>query len=299
MVSYGVVALSHDAALAVLINEDVVFFKKASDYSGLSNDFLLNKHIVSDAFKIAPPDKIGFFENPYIKKYRQFISGQFKLAFDLDLLPKTYLERIGFNKKLIECHRHHESHVAYAMHNLKFSEAVYLIADAIGEMDTVSIWYVNGESIKKKYSIKYPASLGLFYSAFTKLIGMRPVKDEGKFMELSKLGNPEKYRQLVKSYLYKDLHLGIKDLNQTNLFIPDLAAAVQSVFQDEILRLVNKCIAYYPGLPIVFSGGCAYNKLAVEHVKNITPNFYTVHNPGDSSSSIGAAYLSYIKSKRL
>jgi carbamoyltransferase len=295
MVSYGVVALNHDAALAVLIDGELAFFKKSSEYSKIPNDFFLNYELVSDAFKVAAPDRVGFFENPYLKKYRQFISGQFNLAFDFDLFPKTYLKRIGFENIPIECHSHHKSHVAYAKYSLGLEEAVYLVADAIGEMDTVSIWHVKGSSFKKSYSIKYPASLGLFYSAFTKLAGMIPVQDEGKFMALSKLGDPKPYVALVKPYLYKNVHLGIKDFDISKIRTPDLAAAVQEVFQEEILRLAQKCVQNYPGLPIVFTGGCAYNKLAVEYVADKVPKFFVAPNPGDASSSIGAAYLTYLK----
>jgi len=299
MISYGIVALNHDAALAVLENENLLFFKRASEYSGVRNDFFLNKEIVLDAFNLAKPDKVGFFENPYIKKYRQFISGQVNLALDIDLFPKIYLRRIGFKNIPIEYHGHHTSHVAYAKYNLKFEEAVYLVADAIGEMDTVSIWHVKDAQFKKIYSIKYPASLGLFYSAFTKLAGMIPVQDEGKFMALSKLGDPTFHKSTVKSYLYKNVHLGIKNFSMVDVHIPDLAAAVQEVFQEELLKLVYKCKSLFLELPIVFTGGCAYNKLSIEYVKKKIPNFYHVTDSGDATSSIGAAYLTYSKHKNL
>lgn len=295
MVSYGVVALNHDAALAVLIDDELAFFKKASEYSKIPNDFFLNYELVSDALKVAAPDRIGFFENPYLKKYRQLISGQIKLAFDFDLLPKTYLKRIGFSNTPIEYHSHHKSHVAYAKYALGLGEAVYLVADAIGEMDTVSVWYGKHKQFKKRYAIRYPSSLGLFYSAFTKLAGMVPVQDEGKFMALSKLGDPKPYTNLVQPYLYQNVHLGINDLDVSDFHTPDLAAAVQNVFQEEILRLVQKCAKEYPSTPIVFTGGCAYNKLAVEYVTDKVPNFFVAPNPGDASSSIGAAYLTYLK----
>lgn len=299
MISYGIVALNHDAALAVLENENLIFFKRASEYSGVHNDFFLNKEIVLDAFKLAKPNKIGFFENPYVKKYRQFISGQFNLALDIDLFPKIYLKRIGFKNIPIEYHGHHNSHVAYAKYNLKFEEAVYLVADAIGEMDTVSIWHVKDVQFKKIYSIKYPASLGLFYSAFTKLAGMTPVQDEIKFMTLSKFGDPTLHKSAVKSYLYKNVHLGIKDFNTVDVRVPDLAAAVQEVFQEELFRLACKCDSIKGGIPIVFTGGCAYNKLSIEYVKKQIPNFYYVTDPGDATNSIGAAYLTYLKHKNL
>lgn len=297
MVSYGVVALNHDASLTVMVDEEVVFFKKASEYSGVPNDFFLNADLIADAFAVAKPDKIGFFENPYVKKYRQLLSGQIKIALDTELLPKTYLHRVGFSGYPIEHHTHHKSHVAYAKHSLKFKESLVLVADAVGEMDTVSIWHVKGNTFKKLYSIKYPASLGLFYSAFTKLAGMVPVRDEGKFMSLSCSGNPKTYKHLVKPYLYKNVHLGVKGFPAGNLATVDLAAAVQEVFQDELLRLVKKCRGIAPELPIVFTGGCAYNKLAVEYIQKQVSDFCVVNNPGDAFSSVGAAYLTYLKAR--
>jgi carbamoyltransferase len=297
MVSYGVVALNHDAALAVLEDKNLLFFKRASEYSNVRNDFFLNKEIVSEALSLAKPDRIGFFENPYLKKYRQLISRQFNLALDINLLPKVYLRRIGFNSVPIQYHGHHKSHVAYAKYSLNFEEAVYLVADAIGEMDTISIWSVRGDVFKKIESVKYPISLGLFYSAFTKFIGMTPIRDEGKFMNLSLYGDPKPYKNLVLSYLHKNLHFGIKDIDPLNFNLENLAASVQEVFQEELLKLVYKCKSLFLELPIVFTGGCAYNKLSIEYIKKQVSNFYYVADPGDATSSIGAAYLTYVKHK--
>ena len=289
--------LFRSASLAVMENGELLFFKKASEYSGVPNDFFLNAGLIADAKAVAKPDVIGFFENPYIKKYRQLISGQIKIALDPELLPKTYLQRVGFAKCPIEHHTHHKSHVAYAKYSLSLNDAIVLVADAIGEMDTVSIWRVDGDKLIKLYNIKYPASLGLFYSAFTKLAGMTPVRDEGKFMQLSTLGNPDMCKNLVAPYLYKNVHLGVKGLDISDYHTADLAAAVQSVFQEELLRLVTLCQKYSGGSRIVFTGGCAYNKLAVEYIQKQFSSFCVVDNPGDAFSSIGAAYLTYLKTK--
>lgn len=298
MVSYGVVALNHDAALAVLDDGELLFFKRASEYSGVPNDFFLNEAMLSDAFSIATPDRIGFFENPYLKKYRQLKSGQFRLAFDVDFWPSLYLRRVGFKDCGIDYHEHHKSHVAYAKYQLGFADAVYLVADAIGELDTISIWQVCGNKFSKLYSKKYPFSLGLFYSAFTKFAGLRPLADENKFMNLSLHGNPKKYKLLVETYLNKNLHRGVLGLDPSKFDAVDLAASVQEIFQDQLLKLVAKCQMLCPGMPIAFVGGCAYNSLAVNLIQNVVPDFCTVPDPGDARSSIGAAYLTYVRGAR-
>ena len=44
-----------------------------------------------------------------------------------------------------------------------------MVIDAIGELDTCSVWeYSRDFGLSKKWSVKYPTSMGLLYSAFTK-----------------------------------------------------------------------------------------------------------------------------------
>ena len=73
-----------------------------------------------------------------------------------------------------------------AYYTAPFIPDVTVVIDAIGEYDTASIW-VNHEKI---WSKQYPWSLGLFYSAITKRIGLKPNEDEYITMGMAAFGKP-------------------------------------------------------------------------------------------------------------
>ena len=62
-----------------------------------------------------------------------------------------------------------------------------LVIDAIGEWDCTTIWK-DGEIV---YSEQYPQSLGLFYSAITKRIGLKPNEDEYITMGMAAYGQAD------------------------------------------------------------------------------------------------------------
>ena len=53
-------------------------------------------------------------------------------------------------------------------------KAATLVIDAIGEWTTISIW----KNEKIVWDCSYPQSLGLFYSAMTDRVGLKPNEDE-------------------------------------------------------------------------------------------------------------------------
>jgi carbamoyltransferase len=118
------------------------------------------------------------------------------------------------------------------------------VLDAIGEFNTSTIWTGEGNKIKLKYKQNYPVSFGLFYSAFTQLIGLMPNQEEYIMMGMAAYGNPERYAPKVSKYFLRhdiqkyNFHRGIIDWDETitekDKF--DIAAAVQYVYE---LRLAE------------------------------------------------------------
>ena len=66
-----------------------------------------------------------------------------------------------------------------------FKDAMTLTIDAIGEMETMTIWD-NEKMIGRQ---QYPISLGLLYSAVTKRIGLKPNEEEYITMGMSAMVN--------------------------------------------------------------------------------------------------------------
>ena len=63
------------------------------------------------------------------------------------------------------------SHAASAFYPSPFEEAAILTIDGVGEWATASICGAKPGSIKVFKELRFPHSLGLFYSAFTYYLG--------------------------------------------------------------------------------------------------------------------------------
>ena len=293
MTIWGINALNHDAGIAVLSGDVVTFQKRSSEYSGIVGDNYLNRDIIKDALDSGIPEKIVWYENPWSKKLRQLRAGQWRAAFNVNELPKQHLSNLGLPSYPIEYASHHGSHAAYALKESGFNHTIILVADAIGEWDTLSVWLYSDGKLGKILSRKYSYSLGLFYSAMTEVAGFIPCKEENKLTELSLSGNSERYYKQVVRYINCNNHKGIWDLEIPENDLPDFAAAVQQVFEDQLEYYIQFASQYSAN--IVFTGGCAFNKKSYHLLSKYFKGWYVPKNPGDGSSALGAIYYSLAK----
>jgi len=108
---------------------------------------------------------------------------------------------------------HHRSHLASAFFASPFDEAAILSIDGSGDFSTTMIAVGNGDQIKVIDSIDFPHSLGIFYTAFTQLLGFPHYGDEYKVMGLAPYGNP----------IYVDKFKNILHWTEDGLFTLDLS----------------------------------------------------------------------------
>ena len=289
MIYWGINALNHVSSLYIISNDKFNFFKSAS-----STDILENKNL---SF-YDKPDRIFWYERPWIKKARQLYAGQYKTAFDMTVLPSGYLKNNGFGDTPVTYTAHHASHAAAGYYTSKFDECAIVVLDAIGEFECATIWQGKNNNIRKVWSRCYPNSLGLFYSAFTQLIGLIPIKQEHLLQQMSEQGDSNRYYNDVGEYvtgtlkLTRNLHKGVFDWPHkiNNLQDQcDIAAAVQRVFEEQVLSIMITARSITGSADLVYMGGCAMNSAA--NNKFVTPmwnNVWSLPDPGDASSSLGA-----------
>ena len=289
MINWGINALNHGHSIAVFKDNKLIdnYIGHEDQISTLSSKLALSHGL---------PDRIYWYENPWLKKVRQLYAGQYSTAFDFSVLPKKYMKQ--FNCDTITYTSHHASHAAAGYYTSSFNHCAVVVLDAIGEFECATIWEGNHGELKKVWSRSYPHSLGLFYSAFTKLLGFTPIKEEYLLQDMADQGDQDRYYDTVLTYMnntvkaHKNMHRGIQDwphsINSINDQY-DIAAAVQRVFRDQIHFVMKKAIELTGADSLVYMGGCAMNwqanKLEVE------PKFkhiWSLPNPGDPSSSIGA-----------
>jgi carbamoyltransferase len=178
-----------------------------------------------------------------------------------------------------------------------------VVLDAIGEFETTSIWSGNGNEIKKIFSCNYPFSFGLFYSAFTKYIGLKPNEEEYIMMGMAAYGDPTIYFSEINS-LFPSIdkqtelfHYGVSGFSvkptEQNKF--DIAAAVQAVYEKRLIEFMIFAKKKTGKDNLVFMGGCALNCSANTKLFDIYNQVWIMPNPGDAGSSLGAAAAVYGK----
>lgn len=102
-------------------------------------------------------------------------------------------------KKLINV-EHHRSHMASAFFASPFEESAILSIDGSGDFSTTMIGTGKGNKITVLDSVDFPHSVGIFYTAFTQLLGFPHYGDEYKVMGLAPYGKPlyvEKLRDVI------------------------------------------------------------------------------------------------------
>ena len=73
-----------------------------------------------------------------------------------------------------------------------------MVSDGVGEDQSFSIWYGKKNLITPLYELKYPNSLGLFYSTMTSYLGHSVNNGENKVMSMSAYGNDDTYKNIFK-----------------------------------------------------------------------------------------------------
>jgi len=292
MIQWGINALNHGCSLAVFNNHKLVKFMTST-----SDEFDHKLHYAAISYHGAP-DKLFWYERPWLKKARQIRAGQFKTALNLSSLPSWNKTKWGLHYASINYTPHHGSHAAAGYYTSPFNHAAIVVLDAIGEFECATIWEAKHGEIKKVWSRSYPHSLGLFYSAFTQLCGLTPIKDEYLLQQMSQQGDKWRYFKEVNSYidgtvkLNYNFHRGVLNWPHpiNNLQDQcDIAAAVQDAFEVQVGSVMSLAKELTGADCLVYMGGCAMNSAA--NKRYVEPMFkyrWSLPNPGDPSSSIGA-----------
>ena len=251
----------------------------------------------------------------------------------LNVIPKWLHKRIWVKEEIkkhlkyngeIIFPEHHISHAAYAFFTSPFNESAILSVDGVGEWTTTAFGTGKNTSINLTNDIRWPHSLGLFYSAFTYFLGFRVNEGEYKLMGLASYGKP-KYYDLIMNNLIdvkKDgsIHLNMKYFAYThaNKMVNskfeelfgcqvrkedseieqmhfDIGASVQLVLEEILLKMVNHVHKETKLNNLCLCGGVALNGVANGRILKEGP-FKKIHippSPGDAGSAIGCAMYAY------
>jgi len=304
MITWGVSANSHDAALAVLKDDRIVFASHAERFSGKKNDAHLNQSLIRHALEWGKPNRCIWYEKPITKSIRQLAAGQGWQWQENN--PRTYLKQYAIDAP-VRTISHHHSHAAAGYYTSLFDDAVIMCVDAIGEVETLSVWQGSGQKLKRIYSQSYPHSIGLWYSAMTQRVGLTPNEDEYILMGMSAFGDDKRLfndilRDFFKSVDHNspcvkfkhNLHRGCPwwrpDL-VTEQDLNDIAAATQSVYQYLLKIISNWARKNSAAGNLVLTGGCALNCAANSVIASDWNNIWIMPNPGDAGNALGSVLV--------
>ncbi|MEV6827079.1 carbamoyltransferase C-terminal domain-containing protein [Amycolatopsis sp. NPDC051102] len=300
MVIWGISALSHDAALAVLDGNRVLFAAHAERYSRRKNDSELHPRLVEEALEFGDPSAIVWYERPLLKKTRHLYAGQYRETFDRKDLPRRYLS--GFDIPdgyAFHAVGHHDSHAAAGFLTSGFDSACVVTVDAIGEWEcaTVRAYGPSGHRVLRRRH--YPHSIGLLYSAFTRRCGFKPNEEEYILMGLAALGEPRHAKQIRDEFIEYgdgDYRLKVNVHRGIGNWLPeaseeDLAASIQAVTEEVLLDIARWSRRASGAQNLVLMGGVALNCVANARIAREAgfEEVFIFPNPGDAGSSIGAA----------
>ena len=225
----------------------------------------------------------------------------------------NWQERLMFSE-------HHLSHAASAFYPSPFESAAVLTLDGVGEFATTSMAVGKGSDLKIMKEIHFPHSLGLLYSAFTYYTGFKVNSGEYKVMGLAPYGEP-RYSNLILEKLitvaddgsfhldmsYFDYATGLTMTNKKfdKLFggppraseaeltqrEMDLAASVQKVIEDVIIRLAKGIAKETGERNLCLAGGVALNCVVngILLREKIFDNIWIQPAAGDAGGALGAA----------
>ena len=259
----------------------------------------------------------------------------FRMALPLWLREKLFQKRLlrdelvrlspdyDWEKRLLFA-EHHQSHAASAFFPSPFEEAAILTMDGVGEWATTSVASGRGNRLEMIKELHFPHSLGLLYSAFTYYTGFKVNSGEYKVMGLAPYGEP-RYAQRILDRLidlkpdgtfrldqsYFDYCTGLKMtgpafdelfdgparkpselLTQRHM---DLAASIQKVTEEAVLRLTRALAAETGAENLCLAGGVALNCVANGKVlrDGKFKRIWVQPAAGDAGGALGAALAAY------
>ena len=333
----GVSALFHDSAAALVCDGEVVAAAEEERFSRLKHDARLPVSAIRYCLdhKAGPLDAVVYYEDtPFAfdrfvetcvanaprslsawnRGFERFATQRFTVFSDVaDLTGCAELFSVP----------HHYAHAASAFYPSPFREAAVLVVDGVGEWASTTIARGEGATIEPLAEVRYPHSLGLFYSVFTVYCGFKANSGEYKLMGLAPFGEP-RYAALLEEQVIDIRADGSFNLNQRyfqfeqdvpfgseleellgrparvpetsiDQFYADVAASVQAVLEHAVGALAAEAVRLTGASNLCLAGGVALNCVANGKLQRngAFQDIWIQPAGGDAGGALGAALAGY------
>jgi carbamoyltransferase len=334
----GVSALFHDSAAALVCGQDIVAAAQEERFTRIKGDAGFPDRAIEYCLSQLPEgaelDALAYFEDPVLKLDR-IIGNAVAMApaggpnwpatlETIDQmandLPARLLALMPDPARIYSI-PHHRSHAASAFRPSGLDEAAILVVDGVGEWSTCSIWSGRDGEVEPVSEIRFPQSLGLFYSAFTQFCGFKVNSGEYKLMGLASMGKPALKKALLgevihlnadgsfslnmKYFAYRTCPtsfspalpalLGYPPRTETeplSVFYKNLAASVQSLVDDAMVGLAAAALRVTGSRNLCLAGGVALNCVANSQILGRVEGLermWIQPAAGDAGGALGAA----------
>jgi carbamoyltransferase len=305
----GISAGFHDAAATVIHQGNILFAGHSERYSKQKNDANIHPDLLKDALAYSI-DHVAYYERPWLKQLRQWYAGQ-GIEWNKVTLNQVLQQQVPQAMLYLpttSTHNHHACHAAAGFQTSPYDRATVVVIDAVGEFDTITIWAAEYDRMgmatyKKLWAQRYPHSIGLFYSAATSSVGLRPLDEEYILMGMAAYGNKTHAGSLSSSLVEdsdeirfrENLHTGIDRKYLQDLSDYDIAASAQDIAERLINNVMRRARDFDFSTNLVYMGGVALNCSANRNLGKYFDNIWIMPCPSDAGSSLGAAALAYGK----
>lgn len=341
----GISCYYHDSAAALIEDGKIVAAAMEERLSRKKHDSGFPQKAIDFCLKKAGIQTndlnwVVFYEKPFLKFERITLSflatapsacQSFVNAYKIWLKDKlwiktTLVKELKIPSKKILFSGHHLTHASSAYYTSPFKSAALFTCDGVGEWTTTAWGSARQNKIRLDSEIKFPHSLGLFYSTFTQFLGFRINNGEYKVMGLAPYGEP-KYVDKVGGLIhqsadgsfklnldYFNFHLSDK-VSFNNKFVKlfgtppvdpkrndrvvkvyaDIAASAQKVLEEKLLVIAKHVYKKTGEENLCYAGGVALNGVANWRIFKEAgfKNIFVHPAAGDAGGALGAALYVY------
>jgi len=221
----GVSALYHDSAVVLLRDGEIIGAAQEERFTRVKHDPSLPVRaaawVLEEAgITIEDVDHLVFYEKPLRKFERILANSVATFPRSFKAFPRQMVAWLGDKlwirnrlvdtfkiapQKLLFC-EHHLSHAASAFLCSPHESATILTVDGVGEEATTGFWRGIPEPpfIEPVAEVRFPHSLGMFYSTLTAFLGFAVNSGEYKVMGMAAYGEPRFREQLDKLLRLED-----------------------------------------------------------------------------------------------
>ncbi len=327
------ISQGHDSAAVLIVDGEIVAAAAEERFSlgKHTGDFpvqAINYCLSTAGISIEDVDEIAhaFDYSPYEQLYsldpitQELYREVFCKSVLLDQVRRSFP---NFPLERVHQVGHHLAHAASAYFTSGWTNCLLAVIDAMGEVQSTTIYEANAGGMKKLREVSANDSIGILYSLVTLHLGFDFNSDEYKIMGLAPYGNPERFRHFFSeavelrpngSIRIPILHLNRGREERENYLVTrnylsvnlipcrspeeeiteahrDVAAALQECLNQTVLHIC-KHFGETTGLRrLAMAGGVALNCTANGHLmrSGLFDEIYIQPAAGDDGAALGAA----------